>query len=128
MRIRVFHPSAGLDQGPVEIGYAEWKPGVLAIRGNLEPVFRQIGLNGCIFSGKFVEQAIDGAIFELNRHHAAVIHVLAKNPGEALADDQMDSVDLQGPRRMLPGGAAAEVGAGDDNGDLPDIPISVTPV
>src|SRR6056297_836870 len=116
LQISIFQPSPGFDQCPVKLrdSKAEFAP--LPVCRHDKTALRQIRFHPRFFSGEFRKQPIDFRIFQLNRHHAAVEHVLPKNAGKALGNHQVDTVYLERPGRMLPGGAAAEIGAGDKNG------------
>jgi len=63
---------------------------------------RQIRLDAGVPATILPDNPVDGFRGQLYCQHAAVEHVLPKDSGKALPDDQVDSVDFESPRRMLP--------------------------
>ena len=75
----------------------------------------EIGFYAGLPAGKGGKQPVDGFARQFHGHHAAVEHVLTKDPGETFAHHQVDAVDFKGPGGVFAGAATAEIGPGDDD-------------
>ena len=118
--ICVLNPSAGLDQGFVKGADLEIESFLTgSVRGD-NNLFFQVYFNFDTACGGLLqlEELIDLIFGQFNRKHAAIEHVLSKNPRVTFCDYGMDLIDLEHPWSMFSGGPTTKILPRHDNTGL----------
>ena len=101
VRVCVFHPAAGLHQGPIEIRQFKGHGKDLFVGREGENALGKVRFEAGRPAGEAVEKIRNRIRRQFHGQHAAVEHVLAEDAGKAFGNDHVDTVDLEGERRLF---------------------------